>query len=267
MWWITRSIRIGRTFLAQTISCARCHDHKFDPVPTADYYALAGIFRSTRTTSYDGPGVWSTINHVTLPPHETDAAELTQRKEKLEGLRSKRQLLQSELTPLVMKIPGATDANVLTLEKPIAASEKDTRYQVRFEAGPSVWAGAQQRTTDDDGLQIDLLREDGSVLSGFRHKPGPWSGTKDAQKLKPAEFSYTGDGSGGIRIRLSSSNPGCGRFGGAIDTLSVSNGDRTIFSEDFDALRRGSIEGTQADTKLPVFAETTVPGWCRWRDQ
>jgi hypothetical protein len=32
-----------------TLGCARCHDHKFDPVPTADYYALAGIFASTRT--------------------------------------------------------------------------------------------------------------------------------------------------------------------------------------------------------------------------
>ena len=38
---------MGRTFLGMTLGCARCHDHKFDPVPTADYYALAGIFRST----------------------------------------------------------------------------------------------------------------------------------------------------------------------------------------------------------------------------
>ena len=38
---------VGRAFLAQTIGCARCHDHKFDPIPTKDYYALAGIFRST----------------------------------------------------------------------------------------------------------------------------------------------------------------------------------------------------------------------------
>jgi cytochrome c553 len=37
----------SRAFLGLTISCARCHDHKFDPIPTADYYALAGIFRST----------------------------------------------------------------------------------------------------------------------------------------------------------------------------------------------------------------------------
>ena len=38
---------VGRTFLGQSLGCARCHDHKFDPIPTADYYALAGIFTST----------------------------------------------------------------------------------------------------------------------------------------------------------------------------------------------------------------------------
>ena len=36
---------IGRGFMALTISCARCHDHKFDPIPTQDYYSLAGILR------------------------------------------------------------------------------------------------------------------------------------------------------------------------------------------------------------------------------
>jgi hypothetical protein len=40
---------IGKVFLGLTLGCARCHDHKFDPVPTADYYALAGILASTRT--------------------------------------------------------------------------------------------------------------------------------------------------------------------------------------------------------------------------
>ncbi len=38
---------IGKAILGQTLGCARCHDHKFDPFPTADYYALAGIFTST----------------------------------------------------------------------------------------------------------------------------------------------------------------------------------------------------------------------------
>ena len=38
---------VSRAALGLTVTCARCHDHKFDPIPTADYYALAGIFTST----------------------------------------------------------------------------------------------------------------------------------------------------------------------------------------------------------------------------
>src|SRR5687768_14973114 len=45
----------SRAFLGLTASCARCHDHKFDPIPTRDYYALAGIFRSTQTLSAEDP--------------------------------------------------------------------------------------------------------------------------------------------------------------------------------------------------------------------
>ena len=40
---------IGKAFLGLTLGCARCHDHKFDPIPTRDYYGLLGIFTSTRT--------------------------------------------------------------------------------------------------------------------------------------------------------------------------------------------------------------------------
>jgi hypothetical protein len=38
---------LGKTFLGLTIGCARCHDHKFDPIPTEDYYALYGMFDSS----------------------------------------------------------------------------------------------------------------------------------------------------------------------------------------------------------------------------
>ena len=40
---------LGRAVMGMTFGCARCHDHKFDPLPTADYYSLAAIFKSTRT--------------------------------------------------------------------------------------------------------------------------------------------------------------------------------------------------------------------------
>ncbi|MBL8897095.1 MAG: PSD1 domain-containing protein [Planctomycetes bacterium] len=39
----------GKAFLGLSLGCARCHDHKFDPISQRDYYALAGIFRSTST--------------------------------------------------------------------------------------------------------------------------------------------------------------------------------------------------------------------------
>jgi hypothetical protein len=39
---------VSRSFLGLSVACARCHDHKFDPISTADYYALAGIFFSSR---------------------------------------------------------------------------------------------------------------------------------------------------------------------------------------------------------------------------
>ena len=44
---------LGKTVLGLTVSCARCHDHKFDPISRGDYYALYGIFDSTR---YPFPG-------------------------------------------------------------------------------------------------------------------------------------------------------------------------------------------------------------------
>lgn len=46
---------LSRAFLGLSVACARCHDHKFDPVPTRDYYALAGLFRSTATKYGFGP--------------------------------------------------------------------------------------------------------------------------------------------------------------------------------------------------------------------
>ncbi|MEZ6135715.1 MAG: PSD1 and planctomycete cytochrome C domain-containing protein [Pirellulaceae bacterium] len=45
--WEDRVDVLSRGLLGLTVACARCHDHKFDPVSTADYYALAGVFAST----------------------------------------------------------------------------------------------------------------------------------------------------------------------------------------------------------------------------
>ena len=48
--WDERIDAVSRTFLGLTVACARCHDHKFDPITVNDYYALAGMFASTQLT-------------------------------------------------------------------------------------------------------------------------------------------------------------------------------------------------------------------------
>jgi hypothetical protein len=63
---------IGKAFLAQTIGCARCHDHKFDPIPTRDYYALAGILRNTRTLEHANVSRWLE-RPLPVPPAEEAA--------------------------------------------------------------------------------------------------------------------------------------------------------------------------------------------------
>ena len=45
--WEDRVDTVTRGFLGLTVACARCHDHKYDPIPTDDYYALAGVFAGT----------------------------------------------------------------------------------------------------------------------------------------------------------------------------------------------------------------------------
>ncbi|MDP1587077.1 MAG: DUF1549 domain-containing protein, partial [Prosthecobacter sp.] len=47
---------MGRAFMGLTLGCVRCHDHKFDPIPQTDYYALAAIFKSTQSFSVDRIG-------------------------------------------------------------------------------------------------------------------------------------------------------------------------------------------------------------------
>ena len=64
---------IGQGLLAQTIACARCHDHKFDPIPTRDYYAMAGILKNVQWLKH---GNVSNFMEKPLPLSEETKQEL-----------------------------------------------------------------------------------------------------------------------------------------------------------------------------------------------
>ena len=78
----------GKTFLGMTFGCARCHDHKFDPITAEDYYALAGIFRSTRVMDSLRPekvvGEWIEVD-VTTPDVRKQIDALSAEKKRLEA--------------------------------------------------------------------------------------------------------------------------------------------------------------------------------------
>ena len=58
---------IGRSLMGLTLGCARCHDHKFDPIGQDDYYGLAGIFKSTRTMEHFKKVARWQENSIALP--------------------------------------------------------------------------------------------------------------------------------------------------------------------------------------------------------
>ncbi|HXD88080.1 MAG TPA: DUF1553 domain-containing protein [Urbifossiella sp.] len=66
---------ISKGFLAQTITCARCHDHKFDPIPTADYYALAGILRNVKSLRDANVSEWVEVPLPASPEVERAVKE------------------------------------------------------------------------------------------------------------------------------------------------------------------------------------------------
>lgn len=85
---------IGKAFLGQTLGCARCHDHKFDPIPTSDYYALAGILKSSKGIEHDNVSKW-VRRPIPLSPEEE--AEFHQAEDKLVGWKKQLDVLKAKL--------------------------------------------------------------------------------------------------------------------------------------------------------------------------
>jgi mono/diheme cytochrome c family protein len=130
---------VGKAFLGLTLGCARCHDHKFDPIPAKDYYALAGIFDSTETVHgqllhrRDLSG-WN------LRPLGRDGAKLYAQwlayDDRLHALKQNRDERQTELARLKKKVGAGTKGikeaavNTPATQPPRATTLGATREEV-----------------------------------------------------------------------------------------------------------------------------------------
>lgn len=167
---------VSRSVLALTISCARCHDHKFDPVSQTDYYALAGIFTSTENAAgvknlMGGGGLAYYVPEMlirlstTLPPAPVEQiakvkAELDEAKKAWDAIRGTPEGLkiaangQPTQRPYRLKFEKLQN-DYLALTDPVARSNAahgvrdskqiaDTELRIRGEAeklGPSIPRG------------------------------------------------------------------------------------------------------------------------------
>jgi Protein of unknown function (DUF1553)/Protein of unknown function (DUF1549)/Planctomycete cytochrome C len=146
---------VGRTFLGLTFGCARCHDHKFDPLPTADYYSLAGIFKSTKTM--DNFSVVARWHEQPIP--STDDLE-KQRRYQQTGA-EKKGFLQDALAKLeksALKIPEAmavTEGTVANVRIHLRGNHLTLGAEVPRQF-PRILAGEKQ--TPLDGKQSGRLQ-------------------------------------------------------------------------------------------------------------
>ncbi len=102
-----------RAFLGLTVGCARCHDHKYDPIPTRDYYALAGIFKSTTSLAANRNGPADAFRPQWLERPLGDAGQakvLEDHEARLTKLEGERQQVRSQK----MAFPGNIDSKQLT---------------------------------------------------------------------------------------------------------------------------------------------------------
>ncbi len=100
---------MGRAFLGMTIGCARCHDHKIDPISIKDYYGLAGIFMSTKTLTKYSVVAEFHEHDLTKEEHQKkwlEVRRLEGEQKKKETPKDKKDKLAEEITALKKGLPA-----------------------------------------------------------------------------------------------------------------------------------------------------------------
>lgn len=116
---------VSRAFMGMTMGCARCHDHKFDPLPTADYYALAGIFTSTHSMDLSKRVATWTERPIGDP---ADLARVEALMKRIGDLRTRRDAAGAQSAATKPKLVLAANAKFLLIE-----AEHFRRGNVRVE--------------------------------------------------------------------------------------------------------------------------------------
>ena len=110
---------ISKGFLAQTLTCSRCHDHKFDPIPARDYYAMAGILKNVKTLEDANVSKWLELPLPLEAEHETVFAkqekEILEKQQRIAAVQESQKQLKARATEVSSSVTNQTDAKAASL--------------------------------------------------------------------------------------------------------------------------------------------------------
>ncbi len=121
---------LGKTFLALTISCARCHDHKHDAITAADYYALYGFFKSTVYAfpgSENSKGVSSDFTPIGTPSEVSNFKKI---QAEIDALEKERAQLKREDRKLASQVAGG-DAKIIAEQKALRKRQGEISKKIK----------------------------------------------------------------------------------------------------------------------------------------
>jgi Protein of unknown function (DUF1553)/Protein of unknown function (DUF1549)/Planctomycete cytochrome C len=153
----------GRAFLGQTLNCARCHDHKFDPLSMKDYYALYGIFNSTR---YPWPGIELEQRQRDLVPLVPEA----EARKVIDERNEKNKEFEARIKQMFAEKSKAPDKEKEAIQKKIDEVKKEQKKIVNAAwPYPTAYAVSEAKTRGDSRIQMkgDPTKESDVVRRGF----------------------------------------------------------------------------------------------------
>jgi hypothetical protein len=186
----------GRAFMALTTGCARCHDHKFDPIPTTDYYAMAGIFKSTNTLSGYGSrqGGGNKLNRNTLISLSNNRVTTVATKPVKPSQPSAREIkLQGQIAKLKKEVKPLTD-KLKTFRKKSASKQKKASANEQKQFNPQ---RTQQRIKQIRNQVKRLEKQIGNLSNDRNNEPiisgNLAMGARDAQNVSKCKVRIRGD--------------------------------------------------------------------------
>ncbi|MEX2186006.1 MAG: DUF1549 domain-containing protein, partial [Pirellulales bacterium] len=173
---------VTRTTMGLTVSCARCHDHKFDPIPTADYYSIFGVFDASVEKLLP-----------IAPPSEEFEKGVREHEEKLSKfMEEKRREAEAKLRGdaaeflLATKSPPITDEDMLRRDRKARMTERWREYLAeRGKAFDPLFAPWRAFAAVADG---DFEKQSGELTATF------FNSEADKEKLNPlVAKAFAGD--------------------------------------------------------------------------